>query len=194
MYICQYFYSSQKLHAFYMHVADSQFVDQITCMLHACNMHVADSLICWSDNMHGTCMLTWMQHACHSTQHTTCTKHAFIMHVTCTLHSAYMQPHGNMHVTCTPFRVGGTTWTFTRQFIDLTVVSSGSPLPAVNGRTEPPPWFYMWSGWKILVCAWCQRITCLYRIGGKFGGINIWRIGFIKHLAKSKFGDFASSN
>ena len=33
-----------------------------------------------------------------------------------------------------------------------------------------------------------------YRIARKFGGINIWRIGFIKRLAKSKFGDFASSN
>ena len=33
-----------------------------------------------------------------------------------------------------------------------------------------------------------------YLIAGKFGGIIIWQIGFIKRLANSKFGDFAASN
>ena len=39
-----------------------------------------------------------------------------------------------------------------------------------------------------------QVCVDLYRIDRKFGGINIWRIGFTKRLANSKFGDFASSN
>ena len=45
---------------------------------------------------------------------------------------------------------------------------------------------------KTFICT----CTCngTYRIAGKFGGINIWQIGFIKCLTNSKFGDFASSN
>ena len=94
-----------------MHVTLVHAYDMHVTWLHACDMHVTLIHACHHyynmHDMHTTCMLPLLQHACHLNTHVTCIYHACNRHVTLNMHvryckhACYMQQILTRDITCT---------------------------------------------------------------------------------------------